>query len=398
MRIFKFEEALIEYIKRHLDILFIIAVSILGILIRFPLRNFLSDDMQVFLIGWYYQLKDNGGFTALGTQVGNYNLVYQFLIAAFTYLPVECHIMYKVLSILFDYVLATGGAVFASKIAPTKKHIPAVIYAAILLLPTVVLNSAAWGQCDSIYTAFIILSILALYEKKYVGAFVLLGISFTFKLQFIFFLPFYIWHYLNRKEYSVINFLLIPVAGWVCTLPAVIVGRRNIFDFFKVYMEQPFTDQDMVLYFPNLWALVRGDYWYTRFFAFILAVAILGVITYLLLRKGIDLSTPENFLVFASLSIWTCVEFMPGMHNRYSYPLDILLVILLSYDCKKYWKYAFLCIGISLYLYGWTLFFPEEGDAGYLLSSVLYLAGYMHFLFTAVFDIFVCDKDAEKKV
>ena len=40
------------------------------------------------------------------------------------------------------------------------------IFAAILLLPTVVLNSAFWGQCDAIYTFFIIVTLVCLYKRK----------------------------------------------------------------------------------------------------------------------------------------------------------------------------------------------------------------------------------------
>lgn len=47
-----------------------------------------------------------------------------------------------------------------------------ITFAVVIMLPTVILNSAYWGQCDSIYTTFIILTLLYLYKGKYHGAFV----------------------------------------------------------------------------------------------------------------------------------------------------------------------------------------------------------------------------------
>lgn len=56
-----------------------------------------------------------------------------------------------------------------------------------LAVPTVILNSAAWAQNDSIYTAFILLSFLSVLKKRDISTFVYVGLAFCFKQQTVFF-------------------------------------------------------------------------------------------------------------------------------------------------------------------------------------------------------------------
>ena len=75
-----------------------------------------------------------------------------------------------------------------------RQHFPGPVvwlscFAAVLFAPTVVVNSAAWGQCDSIYAAFCLGSLYFLLRQKPWWACVFFGIALSFKLQAIFFLP-----------------------------------------------------------------------------------------------------------------------------------------------------------------------------------------------------------------
>ena len=63
-----------------------------------------------------------------------------------------------------------------------NKFLELITYALVLIIPTVMLNSGMWGQCDSIYTTFVILALYFLVKEKYSLSFIMLGISFAFKL------------------------------------------------------------------------------------------------------------------------------------------------------------------------------------------------------------------------
>lgn len=145
----KIERQIADYIASHLISVAFVVVTVLGILIRIPLRYQISGDAGVFLLPWYETILENG----IESPVGNYNLPYQFAIYIMTKLPLKPLYAYKLLSCGFDLLLAAICALLIFKI--TRKWDRTLLgYCAVLLSPVVILNSAAWAQCDSIYVFF----------------------------------------------------------------------------------------------------------------------------------------------------------------------------------------------------------------------------------------------------
>ena len=103
---FKAEKKILEFIEKHISIIGLIGFFAIGALMRLVTRNFVSEDAYNYLLGWYDDIKNAGGFKALSEQVGNYNVLYQTLIALFTYLPIPALFAYKGLSIIFDLMLS----------------------------------------------------------------------------------------------------------------------------------------------------------------------------------------------------------------------------------------------------------------------------------------------------
>lgn len=130
-------------------------------------------------------------------------MLYQTLISFGIYFDCDCVIFYKIISIVFDYALAVSVACLVTR-EQKKKFLSMkfqVVYAIVLLLPTVILNSAYWGQCDSIYTTFLVLLLMFLYDDHYCLAFIMLGIGLSFKLQTLLIVPFIICYYLCIKSF-----------------------------------------------------------------------------------------------------------------------------------------------------------------------------------------------------
>ena len=196
---FKIERKIVEFVERNVNILFMLAITGLAIVVRYAGRDFVSGDMTWFFLGWFQKIADNGGIHSLKNQVGDYNILYQTIVALFTYIGDKSIYYYKILSIFFDFCMAISAAIFACELSKKEKNdkVFFVTFAVVIMLPTVILNSAYWGQCDSIYTTFIILTLLYLYKGKYHSAFVFLGIAFAFKMQTIFIFPFIICFYLS---------------------------------------------------------------------------------------------------------------------------------------------------------------------------------------------------------
>lgn len=95
---------------------------------------------------------------------------------------------------LFDFV----AAFFVFKLVEKKyknETVAVFSFAAVLLAPTVILNGSYWGQCDIIYSAFLLASIYFLSKRKDALSLIMYGLSISFKLQAIFLFPIYIAFY-----------------------------------------------------------------------------------------------------------------------------------------------------------------------------------------------------------
>ena len=327
------EEKVVNAILKYRNFIFLILVSVIALIMRLKLFSFQSYDFRIFLLPWYETIEKLGGIKALDTQVGNYGITYQTLIALFTYLPFKPIVMYKFLSVCFDYVLAVGSALLVQALYNSQsKSLFLLVYSVILFVPTVVMNSGLWGQCDSIYCSFIILSLLSLVKNKKLPSFIFLGVAFAFKFQTIFILPLYILLYLRNKSFSILYFGVSFISFYLCCLPGIIMGR-NWLDPIRIYLGQ--IDETRInLLYPNLSGMMTQinngniyNYQIMKSFLIFLTLAILLIGSYYLFVKD-KVWTKDQIVVYGLWIIWTCVMFLPSMHDRYGYLVDVLLVLL----------------------------------------------------------------------
>src|SRR5262249_37300115 len=139
--------------RRNLSVIAAVLVVVVAVVVRVSLYDFQSGDYRAFFAQWYDFIKANGGFSALRFQFADYNVPYLYLLAVLTYLPVPVLAGIKTISVLGDLVLAF----YVYKLVALKYPrgwVPFAAAAVVALLPTVVMNSSMWAQCDSIYAAF----------------------------------------------------------------------------------------------------------------------------------------------------------------------------------------------------------------------------------------------------
>ena len=108
-----------------------------------------------------------------------------------------------------------------------------------------------------------------------------------------------------------------------------------------------------------------------------LTVAILGIGLYLTIDKDEKFESFKNYLSASVFVEWTCIAFLPAMHERYTYVLDLLLVTLALID-KKYIKYAFVSLIFSIITYNKYLF---KGAVIDRWCVILYLFAWLHFTY-----------------
>ena len=76
--------------------------------------------------------------------------------------------------------------------------------------------------------------------------------------------------------------------------------------------------------------------------------------------------------------------FLPSMHDRYAYLLDIML-LLVGFMNRRSLKYAVITVLVSLYYYGIYLF-GDKGN-GHVVAAIIYLVTYLHYTWTLVSNI-----------
>ena len=386
----KIEHNFFNFVQRHILKFLVVAVTITGIIIRYYGRDFQSGDYYVFLANWWTQI-ESGGANALGTQVGNYNIPYQILIYLFTKLPFGSLYSYKILSCIFDDVLACVSALLVKEFSEKKSAIKcAITYSLVFCSLTVVLNSAFWAQCDSIYTSFILLAVYFIRKEKNILSFIMLGIAFAFKLQFIFILPFFLFYYASNRKISILHFLIIPAVNLLMCLPSAFFGR-NILDSFTIYAQQTDDAKQIQLNCPNIYAFMcdgnNTNYYYMfREFAIVFTVIILGIALALILYKNADLANKNSFLLTSIWCVFTCIMFLSAMHERYTYLLDILLIIYAVINPKRIWL-AIACNLISLRGYSYYLFGFEA--LSIKATAVIFVAIYAYVTYLFVKEVVI---------
>lgn len=397
----KLDDIILSFFKKYyLEILFFI-VTIISLKVRIDFIKFESQDYHSFLLNWYTKIKESGGFIALKEEIGDYNIPYLVIMAILTYIPINPLILIKMVSIFFDYLMAISGMLIIYEILKNNKnkHIYALLtYSIICILPTVVLNSSAWAQCDSIYTSFILLALLFMVKEKYFKSFIFFGIALSFKLQAIFILPVYILIYISNKKFSILYFLVIPIINIIMCLPAIIVGR-SLISCISIYSNQTTSYIDFIsMNFPSVYAifikpiggsnLIENVDKAISSFGVLFTFTIFTIIAIIFIYKEIKMD--NKLIINMSLfSILLCTFLLPSMHDRYMYMADVICIIWFIINRKKI--YIPIVINfISLYTYIEYLYATRNLSIQYvaILNFVI--------LFILAKEIFIQIRDKEK--
>lgn len=76
---------------------------------RVSMLDYISSDYQSFLVLWLDAFR-KGGFATLGENVGDYNLIYQYILLLISKAPLKDLYLIKLFSVIFDYALALSMA------------------------------------------------------------------------------------------------------------------------------------------------------------------------------------------------------------------------------------------------------------------------------------------------
>ncbi|NCB62131.1 MAG: DUF2029 domain-containing protein [Clostridia bacterium] len=308
----------------------VLCMCLLPIGLAFFLRVLCLDhvtyDYQDFLSGWAAFFRENGGWAAIALPKGNYNVPYLYFLAAISYLAVPDLYLIKLFSLLFDVLLAWGGLRLVRIFTRPESRKSAAAFCLLLLLPTVILNGAYWGQCDAIYGALVLHALASVFEKRPAASVVLLALAFSFKLQTVFIIPLWcaFW-FLKKVRFR--DLLLFPAVSVLTALPAVVLGKP-IPDILSIYFGQ-MEDYSayLTLNAPSLYALIPyGKEVDVALFSSlgILAAFLLVALLLLVLYLNRERVTDRSLLTAAVILTVGVPLLLPHMHDRYFFLADVL--------------------------------------------------------------------------
>jgi Gpi18-like mannosyltransferase len=372
-----------------IDIIFGAVMITLGVLVRIMISNMESGDYIYSFADWMKEIRNahTAGLPYTGIVPGgddhlstfDYNCLYQYLLVfmnLFSDGGGNDIFLVKMPSIIADVVMAVTffRIVFEMTTSSWKSMMAMGVC---LAIPTVLLNSGAWAQNDSIYTSFLLLSFLSLIKGRDFRTWLYFAIAFCWKQQTVFFAPVLIiawlcgklkirWIFLVPAMYLIV---MIPAAitgamipgdvavnihdladtgnvAWVTAFPDAQAGMtvlhpegRTIGVLLGIYSRQVGMFNQLTMNYPNIYQIIysRLDQDYISMIITageLVTIMLMGVLAYYIYQKRFR---PDNlFLVTLTVFSAELIVFcLPCMHERYGYVAEVFAFIYGMFGWKR---------------------------------------------------------------
>lgn len=354
--------------SKETDLLSGFCFAVLGIatlvFIRVCLLYFASADYTTFLAHWVEDLKNMPIATALSTPVGDYNVPYLYILLIISRIPASDLVLIKAVSCLFDILLGFAVMLVTREITKSKS-ISLLAFLVAMAIPTVILNGAMWGQCDSIYAYFCVMTLYFALRKKGAYAVLMFSLAFSFKLQTIFLLPaIIICLFIGRIK--PLHLLLFPAVNLIMVFPSVICGR-GLADVFMIYFKQTQNYPSLDMNAPTIFRFVFNvDFeWFNMLGIMLAGFGVLCLLYFAFVKR--DKIDNRSLITFFYLSALAVPYLLPRMHERYFFVADVLSVVLFL-SARKLWYVPLINIFASFVAYAYYLF------SGVTIVNYIYVA------------------------
>lgn len=300
------------------------ALLVGAVAIRAMALHYESPDFRIFLSQWYATLQSQG-MSAFARPFADYNPPYLYLLYLASLTGAPAIVGVKVVSALGDLSLAVAVVALLRQLG--RPRLLAVAGGlTMLFVPTVLINSAFWGQCDGLYTSVLVWVLVLTLRRSYSAAWLVFGLALAFKLQAIFFLPFLLvfWLIRPRQRWWTPVIAIVPLV--LAVVPAWLAGR-SLGSLAGIYGSQA-QGVTFLSYAPNIWS------WFPPADQVILSrVALVLTACGCLAVVGIAVAQRSRLddlgaLVLATLMLLAVPFLLPHMRERYFYPGEIFLVVL----------------------------------------------------------------------
>ena len=297
-----------------------------------------SYDVWIAFLPWLDYIRQHGHIHALRDPIGDYLPGYYVLLALSSYLgrwldPIS---QIKLLPFIADCVislLAYRIVALLEAQRPTSRSDrpaflkPALAALVVLALPSLFIDGAVWGQCDSLYIALLLACVFFFLREAPTPASICFGLALALKLQSVFLIPF-LAVALTRKRAHWWH-PLVALAAWFSSfLPSLNEGR-SLHSLLHASSGQMDMFWSLYIDIGNLWIAYPYTHLpYKLGLAAGLLLTVLVVVTLTWVGHTQRGNSHSWLFFFATLCLMTMPYIMPQMHDRYLLPAQVFLVIL----------------------------------------------------------------------
>lgn len=322
-----------------------------------------SGDYDIYLASWMEKLAAGSFAEGMRADIGEYNVLYQYILFALTRLPVPPLYAVKAVSFVGDALLA--GAV--ARLAGREGRPSLAAFGAALLLPSFVLNAGMFAQCDSLYASCALWGLALALEGRHARGAACFALALAFKLQAVFLLPIAVVLWADRR-FSLSDALVFLGTLAAVMLPA-ILGGKSPARIVGIYTAQTGLYTGLNYGAANLFGMMNTqglDVYAYGNFAMALALGACVLIVALGVRRAGTLDA-DAYVRMAFLMTLGVVFLLPRMHERYFYLAEALCVAL---ACRRprLWPAAVLVSAASLSTV-WDLNIPLPVASAMMLAA-----------------------------
>ena len=325
-----------------------VIITVLSLGVRFAIALHPTRDVVAYVFEWMKDIQEVG-FSNFYKVQSDYSPLFLFIVGIFTLLPAGKEITVGNLTFNQNWMYYVKGTYFLAEIgiavgifllirAITNDSKRAWLgYIVYLCLPVQLFNSAVWGNADTLYFICFVYALYFVVKGKSGLAFFITGVCFGIKLQAVFLLPFLAYATLSGKLklYKIFAF---PLGVLATFIPAYACGA-GLFEPFNFWLEQMGGYSLLTLGCANIWHLINIKSGSMEQFlkgATLFGLLLIGLFTAIVFARKVKL-TSENTLLVAVFLIAIVPMFLPHMHERYFYALDVLVAVYCIVTKKQYY-------------------------------------------------------------
>ena len=408
----KKNQNLSKNLKLHNTFLFILGLAFFLRLILAATSRGFDNDVACFS-GWALRVFRGGfaNFYSLDTFTdyppGYIYVLYiigamldKFQIDAFSGLGL---ILLRMPSLICD--LVSGVLLYTAGTKYINKQTGTLFATAYLFNPAVILNSVVWGQVDSILALCVIALCLLLLNGKVVFAAFVFVAGLLFKPQMLIFAPLLLY---GIYEHEIIGFtnwkkFLQDLFGGILSIACLFLGMMpfGVSNVIPQYTDTLSSYPYASVNAYNFWAMI-GLNWNSQDGKFlgityatwgtiaIVLLTILSAVIFELLRRK---NRTDRYTLTGAFLIATTFLFSVRMHERYLYPVMILILFTTIYNHKKAYWWSYLIVTLAHFINVWHVLYHYDPGTyfdteGVVISlSTIVVAGMSFFYVVLVKDL-----------